>query len=175
VTVKKSIAQQQHLPDARRAPQRILLAQTPDQLLDLQGHGLPACPRLPSPPHAEGPGVPAFHRIRLRNMDEFLPPVQELRGHHPENPKGWTEPAVSLPSARRAIQFGRQLALDRKQLSRRHRPRQQQRPAETESVPEELEEDTQTTASVPQETQEHSHAHQDTRAPRRKEALRSLG
>ena len=108
-------------------------------------------------------------------MDEFFPTVQELREHHPEDSKGRAEPAVSLPPARRAIQFGRQLALDRYQLRRRHRPRQQQRPAETESIPEELEQDTQATAQGPEETQGHVHAHQDTRAPRRKEALRRLG
>jgi hypothetical protein len=41
-------------------------------------------------------------------------------------------------------------------------------------MPEELDEDTQTAVDVPQETQERFHAHQDTRAPRRNEALRRL-
>jgi hypothetical protein len=58
-------------------------------------------------------------------MDKFLSSVQELREHHPEDPKGWAESTVSFPPAQREIQFGRQLALDRQQLSRHHRPRQE--------------------------------------------------
>jgi len=118
--------------------------------------------------------------LAVRELDDALgssqrlPAVQELREHYPENPKGRAELAMPLPPGRGVIQLGRQLALDRQELSRRHRSRQEQRPAETESIPEELEEDTQTAANVPQETQEHSHAHQDTRAPRRKEAWRKV-
>ena len=76
------------------------------------------------------------------------------------------------PRQRRPLFTRSQLTLDRHQLLRRHRSRQQQCPAETENIPEELEEDIQTAANVPQETEEHSHAHQDTRARRRNEALR---
>ena len=90
--------QQEHVPDSLRSPQRILLAQAPDQLLDLQRHRLATRLRLPSLPHSEGPGVPAFHRFRFHDMDKFLPSVQELREHHPEDAKGGVESAMSLPS-----------------------------------------------------------------------------
>jgi len=82
--------------------------------------------------------------LAVRELDEALgssqrlPAVQELREHYPGNPKGRAELAMPLPPGRGVIQLGRQLALDRQELSRRHRSRQAQRPAETESIPEEL-------------------------------------
>ncbi len=167
--------QQQHLPDSLRSPQRVFFAQAPDQLLDLQSHRLAACPRLPSPPRVEGPGVPAFHRFWLHDMDKFLPAIKEFREHHPEDSEAGAERMVPLPRAGGAIQFHRQLALKCQQLGRCHRPRQQQRPAEPESISQKLEQDTQSAAQVPEETQGYFHAHQDTRAPKREEALSRLG
>jgi hypothetical protein len=159
------IQEQQHVPDPRRTPERIPLAQAADQLLDLQGHRLAARFRLPSPPRSKGAGVPAFHRFGLHDMDKLFPTVQELREHCPEDPKGWAELVMPPPPARRAIQFDRQLALDRQQLSRRHRSRQEQRPAESQDIPEELEEDTQGAAGVADEIHDPIHL---PRIPRRR-------
>ena len=128
---------------------------------------------LPSPPRSEGPAVPAFHRFGLHHMHKFFPTVKELREHYPEDSKSGAELTVSLPPARRAIQLDRQLALDGQQLRRRHRPRREQRPAELESISQELEQDTQATAQRPEETQGSFHACEDTGALRRNEPPRT--
>jgi hypothetical protein len=65
-----------------------------------------------------------------------------------------------------------QLALDRKQLSRRHRSRQEQRPAETESIPEELEQHTQATSEAAHATDDPIDAPGIPREPRRIQAPR---
>ena len=90
-------------------------------------------------------------------------------------PEGPDELTVSRPPDRKAIQLGRQSALDRHELSRRHRSRQEQRPGETESIPEEMEEDAKATAEVPEETRNRLHVPRIPGDPQRNKALGSPG
>ncbi len=82
------VEQRELVPDAWRAPERILNRHAPDEGddrgVEFRPSRLPA--RLPAPVVAEAVSMPADHRVGFHDDEVFLPVLQELASHRPEHP-----------------------------------------------------------------------------------------
>ena len=116
-------------------PKNSIPTEAADELLHLIRYRRPPWPGAPAPEQAEGSGVPALYRLRLHEVHQILPAIQQLREHHPDDAEGGGDlVAAVLAADTSVVQSDSQLAL-RPQHSRGEQgPRQQQRPAESERV-----------------------------------------